>query len=128
MGDLLPNPEWGATQGESHAEEGHACRGGGIVLGGRADVRAGPGNALRRAVRRAGRRRGDQPDREDGLLALRLARLGLVSVRLRGSPGLRLLWRRLAPRLRLPLARARVGPPGVPGPPGAPPGRGPKAD
>src|SRR5258708_18919561 len=64
----------GATQGGSHAEEDHACRGGGIVLGGRADVRAGPGNALRRAVRRAGRRRGDQPDREDGLLALWLAR------------------------------------------------------
>src|SRR5712671_6803487 len=94
----------GATQGGSHAEEDHACRRGGIVLGGRADVRADPGDAVRLAVRRAGRRRGAQPDREDGLLALRLARLGLVSVRLRGSPGLRLLWRRLAPRLRLRLA------------------------
>src|SRR5712672_2847498 len=110
MGDMLPNPELGATQGESHAEEDHACRGGGIVLGGRADVRAGPGNALRRAVRRAGRGRGDQPDREDGMLALWLAWLGLVPVRLRGSPGLRLLWRRLAPRLRLRLARARLAP------------------
>src|SRR4051812_7974077 len=102
MGDVLPNPELGATQGGSHADEDHACRGGGIVLGGRGDVRAGPGGAVRLAVRRAGRGRGDQRDREDGMLALWLARLGLVPVRLRRAPGLRFLWRRLArPWLRL---------------------------
>ena len=34
-----------------------------VSFGGRADVRADPGDAFRLAVRRAGRRRGDQSDR-----------------------------------------------------------------